>query len=61
MRIPILEVRSRHEQLPSHGRWKTTVGEQAPNYGAQSPAHAFGHTDFFRRVGGGELLGISGL
>ena len=41
MRSPVLEVRRRHEQLPPHRRWKTTVCEHAPNHGAQnSPAHS---------------------
>ena len=61
MRSPILEVRRRHEQLPPHRRWKTTVCEHEPNYGAQSSPHAFGHTDLLRRVGGGELLNNTGL
>ena len=56
MRSPVLEVRRRHEQLPSHRRWKTTVCENAPNHGAQSFPHAFGHTNLLRRVGGGKLL-----
>ena len=42
---PVREVRSRHEQLPSHGRCKTTVCERALTHDAQSPPHAFGHTD----------------
>ena len=61
IRSPVLEVRRRHEQLPPHRRWKTTVCEHAPNHGAQSSPHAFGHTDLLRRVGGGELLNNTGL
>ena len=59
--IFVLEVRSRHDQLPPHGRWKATICEHAPNYGAQSPPGAFEHTGVLRRVGGGKLLDNTGL
>ena len=61
MRSPVLQVRSRHEQLPPHGRCKAAVCEHAPNHGAQSPPHALGHKYFLRRVGGSELLDNTGL
>ena len=61
MRSPVREVRSHHEQLPPHGRWKAAVCEHAPNHGTQSPTDAFGHTDLLRGVGGGELLDNTGL
>ena len=34
---PVLEVRSRHEQLPPNRRWEAAVCEHASNRGAQSP------------------------
>ena len=62
VRSPVLEVRSRHEQLLPRGRWEATVCKHAPNHGAQSPPHALvGHTEFLRRVGGGKLLNDTGL
>ena len=61
VRSPVLQVRSHHEQPLPHGRWKAAVFEHAPNHSAQSSVHAFGHTDFLRRVGGGELLDNVGL
>ena len=44
VRSPVLEVHSRHEQLPPHERWQATVCKHAPNHGAQSPPHVFRHT-----------------
>ena len=56
VRSPVREVHSRRKQPPSHGRFKVAVCEHAPNHGAQSPSHAFGHTDLLRRIGSGEYL-----
>ena len=61
MRSPVLEARSRHEQLPPHGRWEVIDCGHAPNHCAHSPPHTFEHTDFLLRVGGGELLENTGL
>ena len=61
VRNPVLKVRSRHEQLPPHRRFKAVVCEHTRNHGVQSLPHASGHTDLLRRVGGGERLDNSGL
>ena len=61
MRSPVLQVCNRHEKLAPHGQWEVAVCEHAPNYGAQRPPHAFGHTDLLRCVGGRELLDNTGL
>ena len=47
--------------MNSYRRWEPAVYEHVPNHSAQSPAHAFGHTDLLRCVGGGELLYNTGL
>ena len=58
---PVLEVRSRHEQLPQYARWEAAACEHASNHRAQSTSHAFGHTDLLRCAGCGELLDNTGL
>ena len=61
MRSSVLEVRSRHEQVPPHGKWKDAICKHAHKYVAQSPPHAFGHTDWLRCAGGGKRLDNTGL
>ena len=56
---PVLEVCS-HGQFPPDGRREAAVCEHAPNYGAQSLPHAFGHTDLLRCVGGRKRLDNTG-
>ena len=61
MRSLVLEARSRHEQFLPHGGWGAAICEHALNHDAQSPPHAFGHTDLLRCVGGGGLMDSTGL
>ena len=61
LRSPVLEVRSRPEQLPPHRRWEASVCEYVPNYGAQSPPHAFKHTKVLWCVGGDEIFDNAGV
>ena len=61
LRSPVLEVRGRPEQLPPHRRWEASVWEYVPNYGAQSPPHAFKHTKVLWCVGGDEIFDNAGV